>query len=397
MTKIGSINPEGQLLLYCIRSYFDPEEETRFQPTYKFDTRFDWSRFYIMAHDNCVIAQTWSVLRTIADKIPREVVHKFEEYSKQTENHHAEAILEMRQVLMLLSRNNVLCIPFKGPILGELYKDRAIRKWVDLDILIKKQNIIEVQNLLRSIGYTSEYVNENSLESFMKTNHSIEFKKAGRSAKIDVHWRFTDKNDCIPYPVERIWERCKPDTVFDIPILTLDPESLLMVICIHHVLRNNCEEMRHAVDIAVILSAFNDLDCDELFHTAHKLKITRGFLVAVSLAHQLFDMPVPTRLAQAIAKENTLGELNMKIMHHFFQSRSHIGKKIIYILWNRISLRESFYIRTILVLHFIFFVLGYLLKPTAADTCVVSLPRYLYFLYYIIRPFRLMFKTVNRN
>ena len=57
---------------------------------------------------------------------------------------------ELIKVMKLFEENGVEYISFKGPVLSQLaYGDITLRQYVDLDILIKKEDLRKADNLLK--------------------------------------------------------------------------------------------------------------------------------------------------------------------------------------------------------------------------------------------------------
>src|SRR6202008_2711637 len=61
---------------------------------------------------------------------------------------------ELARLLKSFERQRIPVIPLKGPVLAEtLYAHPALRPYTDLDLLIRRENVERVDDLLQRLGY----------------------------------------------------------------------------------------------------------------------------------------------------------------------------------------------------------------------------------------------------
>jgi hypothetical protein len=109
------------------------------------------------------------------------------------------------------------------------------------------------------------------------------------------------------------------------------------------------------------------------------------FLLGVHLAHKLLDAPLPPSVRQRCAVDARLETLANNVVAQLFNGPTHIPATSSEIFKYNIGVRKSLAARARYFVH--------MLRPTDSDFGSRALPGSLSFAYYLIRPFRLLFRT----
>jgi hypothetical protein len=112
------------------------------------------------------------------------------------------------------------------------------------------------------------------------------------------------------------------------------------------------------------------------------------FLLGLHLAQTLLDAPLPPEVKRRCDDDKRLDQLTANIVEHLFNGPDHIPATSGEIFKYNLGVRRSFNARARYLLH--------MLRPTDGDLGRRSLPAGLHFAYYLMRPFRLMFKNGTR-
>ena len=108
------------------------------------------------------------------------------------------------------------------------------------------------------------------------------------------------------------------------------------------------------------------------------------FLLGPLLAQKLLNAPLPDEVKQHIDNDNKLEALAANIVEHLFNAVTHVPATSREIFKYNIAVRNSLGARARYLVH--------MLRPTDSDLGARSFPPGFGFAYYLVRPFRLLFK-----
>ena len=380
-----------ELLLYCLRSYFKESNCNEQKLSQLVNKGINWDDFLSLGFSNRVIPLIERSLESQVG-IPDTIASTLKKACRMISARNLLLIAELKRLLILLYQNNFSSIPFKGPLLGIYYNNPGLRMWTDLDIIIKKEELLKIEAFLNSEGYQRlKRPGNGSPNQLPGHHHAVSFYKESINISIDLHWRLTDSVEYVNLSMERIWEIKTRQWFFDLQIEALNMESVVISTCIHHGVRNSWNELKSIVDLAVIFQNSNNVNWTQILGCLDDLGIKRALLTGASLVDQLLDVNIPSPIDELILKDPSVKKSAFRILHEFFGNRT-TAEKLINNLWNRIQLRDRFFIRLRLYIQFVQFLIWYILSPNTADKELINLPYYLHFVYYIVRPFRLMGK-----
>ena len=98
-----------------------------------------------------------AIQRHAADIIPKACLAEFKQQNRHVVAQNLYMSAELLRIATLLQEKGINVLSFKGPVLSSLaYGDIALRQYVDLDILIKKQDIVSAIAFLTEDGYRSD-------------------------------------------------------------------------------------------------------------------------------------------------------------------------------------------------------------------------------------------------
>jgi len=296
---------------------------------------------------------------------------------------------ELINIMKLLEEHNIDAIAFKGPTLSQMaYRDITFRQYVDLDILINKKDINETEKLLETIFYKPEYVLEIYQKKILENVvHDRAFQNIKNNVRIECHWVLSSGEFFIDMNKWNDLQKPTFQTIKNQVIPTLSNEKLLVYLCIHGY-KHMWERIEWLVDI-LKLDLNNSLDYVKVLRISQDIGAQKIVLSSLYLCEKLFTMKLSINITNAIQTEPKL----IKVSNQMFQkiiklynssNKSQHSKQISSIQFYMLTTYKSKfkYIKT-------------LLSPTESDYQIIKLPKYLNFVYYIIRPFNILFKYLN--
>src|SRR5258707_8252038 len=144
---------EHQVLLCIARRRLDPEPAAHLRELLQ--ETLDWDYLLAMAERHCLIPLLhFHLTAPAASPISPDVMSRLQDASYENTRSSLSLTGELIKVLEFLGANGIRAIPFKGPTLAiRAYGDVGLRQFGDLDILVHKEDVSRVRDLLISSGF----------------------------------------------------------------------------------------------------------------------------------------------------------------------------------------------------------------------------------------------------
>lgn len=172
----------------------------------------DWGRFLKIAQQHRVVPHVCATLITTSSSdMPDSVVKRLSKLQLGIARKNMRLTGELRQILSDLSDQNVQAIPFKGPILAiDLYGGLHRRQFIDLDLLIRPEDLVPTLAVLQRRRYTHanravENLSGDRLKQFLKRFKSHTVLDSKRTYSIDVHWRLSEDATLFAIPYDELF------------------------------------------------------------------------------------------------------------------------------------------------------------------------------------------------
>ena len=379
---------EVELLLCCVRTRTNPEMSRRIREAAQ--KEIDWFQLIRLAlrHGTLPLLY-WNLNRICPNIVPRGVL---EPLRVRHEAEAAEGRLlaeELVGILGLLNAEDIPAVPYKGPALAvRLYGDLSLRGFGDLDIVICERDALRARRLLIDRGYMPGRVDAEELSQYLRVNYEMPFCRADGKVRLDLHWRYTPRSECLAGDPERFLQHLETISIAGEEVQSLRLETYLLVLSMHAA-KHQWAQLKLICDIAEIL-AVPDLDWHYVLHEADDLGLKRALGTGLLLAQGLLGAAVPPKLAQDLKIDRTAKALAAQARTRLFEEpgeRWGLQPDIA----SQLELRERFRDRTEIFLR------NFLpkLKPNERDRAFLPMPRSLSVAHYIVRPVRLALKRMG--
>jgi putative nucleotidyltransferase-like protein len=368
--------PEHQLLLCCARTA-SPKQETCIPEIIAGD--FDWNYFSLLARRHAIVSLVYKRLVQLSvEFVPPALKKEFIENSAR----NTVLTAELCHVVELFRAGGIEAIPYKGPVLALVaYGDLALRRFVDLDVIVKKSDVPRARDLLLSEGYElTRSLSASQQDLLLRTQHNLQFARDQRRLVFELHWEVAPHLFASSVQEDDLWRNLVTLDVNGTPMKTLTPDDLLFSLCVHGS-RHLWERLGWICDIAELI-ARHQLDWSALLKRATDTDGERMFLLGLYLAQELLQTTLPSEVTERCAGDPRLKSLAANISAHLFSGPTHVPATSREIFKYNIGVRKSLPARARY--------LAYMLRPTDGDVASGSLPN---FAYYLARPLRLLFKT----
>jgi Uncharacterised nucleotidyltransferase len=383
-TIAASFGPEGRLILRCLRR--DADSVANGAADTGAD-RIDWDRLTLSAGSHGVLPLVYRRLKS-AGNIPPEALTRMraEFYGNSLNNLHLAR--ELVRLTGLLNARGIGAIGFKGPVLALMaWGDVALRQFNDLDLLVRPEDAASAADVLIAAGYWPLTFDREHPARSIARRCEDEFIRPGSPWMIDLHWELNPAYFCYGPGSAAIWDRAESIRVEGADVLTLAPEDLVLFLAVHGT-KHGWINVGWVCDFDETMRAIGDADLPAILEAARRSGCLRMLLLAIALAADLLDAPIPPAFADALRRDRAVAPLVAGIERRLFAS---LG------MHPRLYSQWVVPLRTIPGLAGrVRYVASRALTPNADDFDFLPLPPMLYPLYYAMRPFRLAWQQGRR-
>ncbi|KYG84708.1 hypothetical protein AWW67_01300 [Roseivirga seohaensis] len=205
-------------------------------------------------------------------------------------------------IVKLIYKSQINVLSFKGPVLSyELYESYGLKSSIDLDLLVKKEDVVAVEELLLSRGYMPEKLRLGKMPRlvwrlFRIFNYHGGYINLKKRQKIELHWKFFASERAFPKSTEEQFETLKPCVIAGETIFTLPKEDLFIYLAIHGSI-HLWVRLKWLLDIRGLLNKYgNDMDWKYVLRESDRVDMRRAILLAVYLSNVFFDTIIPVEM-----------------------------------------------------------------------------------------------------
>jgi hypothetical protein len=388
----GIDEPELQLLLCAARTELDGAIGERIERLLQ--NSIDWAFLLDTAEWHGVLPLLYQTLkRRYSHAVPPAVLKQLQDSFQANSLRNLVLTQELIGLLRLFEERGIAAAPFKGPVLAiSVYGNLALRQFGDLDILVRQQDFpCAIKPLLVERDYQpqwSHYRSPAREKAHFRAYGECEFRRNDGQVYVDIHGKLATIGFCDrAFDRDAVWEHFQPVCLNGYTALSLAPEDLLLYLCIHGA-KSGWSQLNWVCDVAELIRRYPELDWQSLFEQAGESGYERILSIGCALPHRLLDTPLPEWVLRRIRSDATSQALTQQLCEQLFCEperdfslqllRFHLAAM------NRWQDQLRYCMRALL--HF------RLLTPTFNDFAFLQLPDQLHFLYYLIRPLRLLLK-----
>jgi len=392
LSKVREIRDEFRLLLLCARTRVNPRQREQIRALAL--KPLDWEFILEKSQSHALVPVLYRNLSEFcADRVPPAVIQRLESVYATNAERNLALTTELIDVLRMLEAAGISAVPYKGPALAAIaYGDVKLRKFYDLDVVIRPQDIIPAKSLLVSHGYRwrplhGQLTGRKEARNFHFW-HEYNFINPGNRTNIDLHWRISSRRFPFEIDLNAIWERLEPARLLDEEIRTFPSEVLLLFLCVHGSKDLWWRRIGWICDIAELLGSNPRLDWSYCLELAKQTGATRMLLLGLALAHELLQAPLPDRVCTRIRSDDAVQALIEHTQQQLFDGQTFRYPSLERQAF-RVKVRERLHDRIPVYRHMVETVFTTVFVPNVNDREMVKLPDSLSALYYLVRPARL--------
>jgi Uncharacterised nucleotidyltransferase len=365
--------PELELLLCCARRQSDAGLSARIGEL--LEERVDWHVLLSLANAHGLSPLLyWHLCRNFSQVVPAVVGETLQHSFQGNVWRNLSLTLELARILKLLASKNISICPFKGPTLAEaLYGNIALRQCSDLDFFIRPNDVPAAVETLVCEGYSPVLQLTPAQQTALVRSHYEFGLISPGGVLIEFQWAIVPRYFSLSFGTEQFWQDLRTIRIGGVDALTLSPEDLLLILCIHGG-KHRWNRLVWLSDIAEIIQQHADLDWDHILREARAHRAERMLLLGLSLTQKLLRTPLPENI-NLLAEDKSVVSLNSQVCQALIRPSepSELAAHLFLI-----RTREHWIDRVRYILRFI-------LTPASVEWSLVRLPRIFSPLYSALR------------
>lgn len=372
---------ENQLLLCCARTTATRDVVARIRELAA--KTVDWEYLFLLARRHAVLPLLYLQLNQHAsDLVPEDQLKKLKQNFLENSARNTILSAELCRLFALFSQSQIETISYKGPTLALFaYDNLALRRFVDLDMIVKKTDVLKAREILLAEGYTpAKSLSLKQQELLLRTQHNMQFSRDDRRLIVELHWEVAPHLFASSVTPDQFWQELITIDINGTHVKALSADDLLFSLCVHGS-RHLWERLSWICDVAELV-ARHRFNWTNLLKRAKTADNERMFLLGLFLAEKLLDAPLPEEIKARCLADERLESLATNVVGHLFNGTTHVPATSREIFNYNIRVRKTLSARARYLLH--------MFRPTDSDLSIRALPSSLSFAYYFLRPFRLL-------
>ena len=180
---------EHELSLCCARTTASETVAARLRELAANDV--DWEYLFLLARRHSVVPLLYLQLEQHAsDLVPSEKLRELKQHYFENSARNTILTAELCRLITLFAASGIEAIPYKGPALALFaYDNVSLRRFVDLDVIVKKSDVLKAREILLAQGYMpSKSLSLSQQELLLRTQHNIQFSRDNHRLIVELHW-----------------------------------------------------------------------------------------------------------------------------------------------------------------------------------------------------------------
>ena len=225
---------------------------------------------------------------------PREIGRRLQDLYLHSELRHRAGRTQAAEVLGALALARISVIVLKGlHLTAAVYQDPAVRPMSDHDLLVRREDLSRVGEVLRRLGF-GQSTTPTWCPGPKGHHHEIPFVRQG-ALPVEIHQHLIPRADAFRLDMDGVWSRSLPARVCGVGARVLAPEDLLHHLVLHMAWTHRFDVPLLALrDVATTLSHYRaELDWEVLAGRIEREGTEALVRVTLAFVHGQTGAPMP--------------------------------------------------------------------------------------------------------
>lgn len=273
----------------------------------------DWERVLDLAGEHGVVGL---VARRLQDSsfavLPAGIKERLQERMRSQQLFTLSMMAELFRIIDDFQKAGIETILIKGPVISELaYGDAAVRSYVDLDLLVRQEEIRRASERMKSLGFVAN-IPISAIDAGKIPGEYL-FQREGTLRFVELHTERSFRYFPLPMRIDDFFDRRRSLRLDgrEVPALVLEDEFTLD--CIHGA-KHFWERLIWIADVAAIVYRHPEMDWAKVRKSAEEVGAARMVRLALRLQERLFGVAVPAAMKNVVEADPSAGELAQDIL-----------------------------------------------------------------------------------
>jgi hypothetical protein len=348
----------------------------------------DWPTVFALAERHRMISL---LHRHLADaSLPVDAAAELRARNRVEVHRALRLAAELRRLLAALDAAGIEALAYKGPALAvQAYGDLSLRSFVDLDLLVRPDDVPRALAVLGAEGYAPALELTPAQERhFRRVDGDYPLVHHDTGLLVELHARVSSARFCMPVETDALMSRAATVRVGGDAVRTLGDDDLLLVLCVHGA-KHRWKRLEWLAAVAALLRGQRG-DVAAVLARAAEVRARRTVLLGLSLARRLLAAPLPPPVEREIDADAGLAALADEAERRMFGEAGDDGEETIANLAFNLRARDGAMDRARYAARWLF-------GPSPEDWRWARLPDALFPLYRVLRPVRLLMRHGGRR
>jgi hypothetical protein len=377
---ISAVTAEDQLCLLLARGQLTPEVQQEVLELLA--SPLHWPLILERAYSHQVYPLLYRNLRVLGfPAVPDAIQAKLKGAYLANALRNQLLAEELSRLLGLLGGAGIPVIPLKGVTLAEsLYGDAASRVCADIDLLVPASDVLAVRRAILASGYSSPFTEEFFVRHQFHTTADCPLFKEEPAVPylVEVHWTLLQHSSKDAEAMADLWSQARPQNFFrakdflGVRACNLTPEWQFLYLAAHAA-SHKWHTLKWLADIHE-LCASTAISWQDVEEKTQRFELDSVARPTVTACSRLFGTPLPSDFRSLPLPDG------VRLFPNLLADSECWNAPLFY---PRLLKRPSEKLRWLAQMLFV---------ARLADRRFFPLPRFLSFLYYVLRPLRLTCK-----
>ena len=170
----------------------------------------DWEYLFLLARRHSIVPLALPSTRAtrIGSRTADTSSAKLKKHYLENSARNTVLTAELCRLITCFADAGIEAIPYKGPVLALFaYGNLALRRFVDLDVIVKKSDVLKAREILLDEGYTpSKSLSLSQQELLLRTQHNMQFSRDNHRLIVELHWEVAPHLFASTVNGERLWQ-----------------------------------------------------------------------------------------------------------------------------------------------------------------------------------------------
>ncbi len=381
---IRQFSNELQLLILLSQQHVNKAELEKIETLEKL---VDWKLFFELSRKHRLLSHVVKQINKHPDILKPEIKKQLKEIRKELSKKALLYSQSLLQIHQSLKEKNISHTFFKGPLLSlDLYEDIGFRDYRDIDLLVPLSHIEKAKSIIQELGFAMLAPKDELSNKQKKINYTIShhyhLKKPGLPIEIELHWNLTNPKTYFPLEPQKIIAGSEYIEVAQHKLPYISKPVNIAFLAAHGAI-HQWYRLFWLKDFSEAIRQSTDQEIQHAWQLSQKFTLEKTFIQACRLSNLLYKSSIPTFLKRA-GYSDSLISFGLKAIGNKDLRQQGVGGKVKFVLY-RLKLKPNIKY---------YFSLIFRLRTHYTDWEALSLPGNLFFLYYILRPFILIYKSI---